>query len=279
MSVKDLISIAKFPFRKERELCRLLRPILGFYPCDIRPYQQALLHKSSSVIGEGGRKLNNERLEFLGDAILGSVVADVVYRHFEGKPEGFLTNTRSKIVQRESLNRVAHEMGLDRLVKRDEHISSSHNSYISGNAFEALVGAIYLDRGYARCLSFMKTRVLRRLINLDMIAFREQNFKSRLIEWTQKHKLSIDFRLVEEQKEEGNTPTFLTNAIIEGIVCGVGKGYSKKESHQLASRDALTRIKREDGIFRSIQQAKERRLGAPGAEGAGKEAPSDEVSK
>ncbi|MCD7720748.1 MAG: ribonuclease III [Prevotellaceae bacterium] len=274
-----MISIVKFPFRKERELCRLLRPILGFYPYDIRPYQQALLHKSSSVIDEGGRKLNNERLEFLGDAILDAVVADVVYRHFEGKPEGFLTNTRSKIVQRESLNRVAHETGLDRLVKRDEHISSSHNSYISGNAFEALVGAIYLDRGYGRCLRFIKERVLRRLINLDMIAFREQNFKSRLIEWTQKHKLLIDFRLVEEQKEEGNTPTFLTNVLIEDVVCGVGKGYSKKESHQLASQDALNRIKSGDGLVRSILEAKERRLSPPQAEDAEGEASSEGVSR
>ena len=120
--------------------------MLGFYPKNISIYEQALLHKSSSVKSEQGRLLNNERLEFLGDAILDAVVADIVYKKFEGKREGFLTNTRSKIVQRETLNRLATEIGLDKLIKYSAR-QSSHNSYMCGNAFEALVGAIYLDRG------------------------------------------------------------------------------------------------------------------------------------
>ena len=123
-------------FRKDKE----------FYPRNIDIYQQALLHKSSSV-KEKGHLLNNERLEFLGDAILDAIVADIVYKKFEGKREGFLTNTRSKIVQRETLNRVAVEIGLDKLIKYTTR-QSSHNSYMCGNAFEALIGAIYLDRGY-----------------------------------------------------------------------------------------------------------------------------------
>ena len=126
-------------FRKDKEM-------LGFYPRNIDIYQQALLHKSSSV-KEKGHLLNNERLEFLGDAILDAIVADIVYKKFEGKREGFLTNTRSKIVQRETLNRVAVEIGLDKLIKYTTR-QSSHNSYMCGNAFEALIGAIYLDRGY-----------------------------------------------------------------------------------------------------------------------------------
>ena len=133
-------------FRKDKEPYLCFYRMLGFYPRNIEIYQQALLHKSSSV-KEKGRLLNNERLEFLGDAILDAVVADIVYKKFEGKREGFLTNTRSKIVQRETLNQVAVQIGLDKLIKFTTR-QSSHNSYMSGNAFEALVGAIYLDRGY-----------------------------------------------------------------------------------------------------------------------------------
>lgn len=128
-----------------------------FFPRDIRFYQQALLHKSTSVRSEKGRPLNNERLEFLGDAILDAIVGDIVYKHFEGRREGFLTNTRSKIVQRETLNKLAVEIGLDKLVKYSTR-SSSHNSYMYGNAFEAFIGAIYLDQGYERCKQFMEKK-------------------------------------------------------------------------------------------------------------------------
>ena len=123
-------------FRKDKEPYLCFYRILGFYPHDISLYEQALLHKSSSVKSEKGRLVNNERLEFLGDAILDAVVADIVYKRFEGKREGFLTNTRSKIVQRETLNRLAVEIGLDKLIKYTTR-QSSHYSYMCGNAFEA----------------------------------------------------------------------------------------------------------------------------------------------
>lgn len=112
-------------------------------------------------------------------------MGDIVFRHFEGKREGFLTNTRSKIVQRETLNKLAQEIGISQLIKSNGH-SSSHNSYMDGNAFEALVGAIYLDRGYEACMRFMQKRILSQLINLDKVAYKEVNFKSKLIEWCQK---------------------------------------------------------------------------------------------
>ena len=146
-------------FRKDKESYFRFYKMLGFYPRNISIYEQALLHKSSSIKSEQGRLLNNERLEFLGDAILDAVVADIVYKKFEGKREGFLTNTRSKIVQRETLNRLAIEIGLDKLIKYSAR-QSSHNSYMCGNAFEALVGAIYLDRGYRACKHFMEHRII-----------------------------------------------------------------------------------------------------------------------
>ena len=143
----NIIDRIRLPFRKEKELFSSLKDILGFYPHNINLYKQALLHKSMGRRNEKGRPLNNERLEFLGDAVLSAVVGDIVFRHFEGKREGFLTNTRSKLVSRNTLGKLAQEMGIDQLVKSSDH-STSHNSYKNGNAFEALVGAIYLDRGY-----------------------------------------------------------------------------------------------------------------------------------
>ena len=137
----NLIDSVRLLFRKEKESYLCFYRMLGFYPHDIHVYEQALLHKSSSVKSDQGRLMNNERLEFLGDAILDAVVGDLVYRKFEGKREGFLTNTRSKIVSRESLNFLAEQIGLTKLVKFTTR-HSSHNSYMGGNAFEALVATL-----------------------------------------------------------------------------------------------------------------------------------------
>lgn len=134
--LRNQIDKIRLLFRKDKESYFCFYKILGFYPRNIQLYQQALLHKSTSIRSEKGRPLNNERLEFLGDAILDAIVGDIVYKHFEGRREGFLTNTRSKIVQRETLNKLAVEIGLDKLVKYSTR-SSSHNSYMYGNAFEA----------------------------------------------------------------------------------------------------------------------------------------------
>ncbi len=231
--------------------------MLGFWPHDIRPYRQALLHKSMQVM-ESGHRINNERLEFLGDAIIDAVVADILYGHFKDNSEGFLTKTRSKIVQRESLNHVAEEIGLQRLVKSNTHGCTSHNSYLGGNALEALVGAIYIDRGYAHCKRFVEQRILS-LIDIDKIATKEINFKSRLLEWSQKNKVQAEFVLASEDMEDSNTPTFVTQVTLEGIVCGEGRGYSKKESQQLAAKHVLNHLRRHKDLQRQILDAKMRR--------------------
>ena len=201
MSAENLIDAIKLPFRKEKELCRAFRRMIGFYPHNIGLYQEALMHKSMLAHGKSGSPLNNERLEFLGDAVLGAVVSEIVYHHFPNKREGFLTNTRSKIVQRESLGKLANEIGLDKLIRRHEQ-NQTHNSYLAGNAFEALIGAIYLDRGYAHCKTFIADKILHRLIDIDKVAYQEVNFKSKLLEWCQKHKVSLEYILLEETKAE-----------------------------------------------------------------------------
>ena len=256
----NLIDRIRLLFRKDKESYLCFYRILGFYPRNIRIYEQALLHKSLSVKTEQGRLLNNERLEFLGDAILDAVVGDIVYQKFEGKREGFLTNTRSKIVSRESLNHVAEQIGLAKLIKYSSR-HSAHNSYMGGNAFEALVGAIYLDRGYGYCKYFMEQRIIGQYLNLNKISRKEVNFKSKLIEWTQKNKIVIAFDLVNQTVDEHNSPTFETEVLLEGMRACKGKGYSKKESQQIAAHETLNKIKKDSSFVESIFAAKAVREG------------------
>ena len=257
MSIENITDRIRLFFRKEKEPYFRFYKILGFYPHNIEIYKQALLHKSSSVKTQG-RLINNERLEFLGDAILDAVVADIVYKKFEGKREGFLTNTRSKIVQRETLNNIAINIGLDKLIKYSSK-QSSHNSYMSGNAFEALVGAIYLDRGYETCMKFMEKRIIGQYINLEKISRKEVNFKSKLIEWSQKNKFEIEFRLVGQTSDESQNPIFETQILVENISAGTGKGYSKKESQQEAAHATMTMIKKDSVFIDAIFAAKNER--------------------
>ena len=253
--LRNQIDKIRLLFRKDKESYFCFYKILGFYPRNIQLYQQALLHKSTSIRSEKGRPLNNERLEFLGDAILDAIVGDIVYKHFEGRREGFLTNTRSKIVQRETLNKLAVEIGLDKLVKYSTR-SSSHNSYMYGNAFEAFIGAIYLDQGYERCKRFMEEKIFKNYIDLDKMSRKEVNFKSKLIEWSQKSKVEVSFELIEQFLDEDYNPMFHTEIRIEGLSAGKGTGYSKKESQQNAAQAALKKIKNDASFKEQIEATK-----------------------
>ena len=255
MWVNDVIDRIKLPFRKEKELFSSLYQILGFYPHNIALYKQALLHKSVGRRNDKGKPLNNERLEFLGDAILDAVVGDIVFRHFEGKREGFLTNTRSKLVSRDTLGKLSKEMGIPQLIMSAGH-STSHNSYMNGNAFEALVGAIYLDRGYGACMRFMEKRILAQLINIDKVAYKEVNFKSKLLEWSQKNRVKMEFRELEQNRDDNNSPVFICQVFIEGLEGCTGTGYSKKESQQNASKETLQRLRREPQFIDAVFAAK-----------------------
>ena len=253
--LSNLIDRMKLPFRKDKELYLSLRKIIGFYPHDISYYKLALMHKSMYKRNAKGKPVNNERLEFLGDAVLDATVGDIVYRHFPGKREGFLTNTRSKLVQRDTLNRLAQEMGINQLILSSGR-SQSHNSYMGGNAFEALVGAIYLDRGYDACMEFMRKRILAQMINIDKVAYKEVNFKSKLIEWSQKNRVRIDFKSILEEKDKTGSPVFVYRVTLEGVEGCEGKGYSKKESQQLASKLTLEKLRREPQFIDLVFAAK-----------------------
>ena len=257
--LNKVIDRIKLPFRKEKELYLSLYNIIGVLPHNLSFYKTALLHKSVARRNDKGKPVNNERLEFLGDAILDAIVGDIVYEHFPGKREGFLTNTRSKIVQRETLNKLANDLGITRLILSSGH-SQSHNSYLGGNAFEALVGALYLDHGYTACMKFMKKQILGELINIDKVAYKEVNFKSKLIEWTQKHKICLEFKPLSFGKDKEGSPTFSFQVVLEGIACGEGSGYSKKESQQEAAKVTLQYIRKNTKFADKIFKAKQKRI-------------------
>ena len=244
MPLSNAISLIKLLSDKATALYVFIHRITGYYPRDIRLYQLAMVHRSKPVKLTDGRWANNERLEFLGDAVLDNVVADFLFKTYPTKHEGFLTSTRAKIVQRESLNRIGNSLHLDSHVQATMH-TSSHNSYICGNALEALVGAIYLDQGYRRCRKFIVERLIKKHFDLNDLVKTEQNFKSRLIEWTQKYKITIEYQLVEYYTDEDKNPVFRTAVILRGIHASEGIGYSKKESHQAASKMALERLKQD----------------------------------
>ena len=251
MPFSNAISLIKLLFVKDKELYVFIHRITGYYPRDIKPYQLAMVHRSKPVKLPDGRWANNERLEYLGDAVLDTVVADFLYNTFPGKHEGFLTSTRAKIVQRESLNRIGNILHLDSHVHALMR-SSSHNSYICGNALEALVGAIYLDQGYKRCRKFIVERLIKKHFDLNDLVKTEQNFKSRLIEWTQKYRVNIEFELVDSYTDIDNNPVFRTAVILGGIYASDAQGYSKKESHQAASKKALDRLRHDQQFYEQV---------------------------
>lgn len=213
----------------------MLYSILGFVPGDLKPYKLALTHSSTA-----GRLSCNERLEFLGDAVISSVTADYLYSNFRKEREGFLSKSRSNLVCRERLNELALAIGIDTLV-RAYGIESRQHSFIYGNALEALVGAVYIDKGYKKCREFLLNRVFASLDNIDAVLRNDNNFKSRILEWAQKEHKQAVFELVhEENRKEGMF--FVTELLIDGEPCSRGEGYSKRESQQNAARAALEKL-------------------------------------
>lgn len=259
MTFQDIIARLRLPLQDDKELRRSLQQIMGFYPRNIEHYKIALTHKSSGQRNDKGKPLNNERLEFLGDAMLDAVVGHIVFERFKGKREGFLTNTRSKLVSRDSLGKLAHEMGLDELIQSKGQQQRSHNSYMAGNAFEALVGAIYLDQGYDAVRRFMEKRILKQMVNIDKVAYKEVNFKSKLLEWTQKNRVRMEYRMLKQSKDDKGSPIFGFQVFIEGVEGGKAQGYSKKEAQQLSSKETLERLRREPQFIDSIFAAKSER--------------------
>jgi ribonuclease-3 len=176
----------------------------------------------------------------LGDAILDAVVAEMLYKLYPNEQEGFLTRTRSKIVQRETMQRIALALGIDRMMYLSGCIRlPSHNNYVYGNALEALIAAIYLDRGYKACCRFIQETIVNQHFNLNELIQEETNFKSTLIEWAQKQKMHVSFEVESFGYDNNRTPVFRSKVSLEDRPLGVGKGHSKKESQQKAAEAAI----------------------------------------
>ena len=260
LSIENAIDHVRLLLRKDKEPYLRLYNIMGFYPHDLSLYRVALMHRSTTSTNRQMRHINNERLEFLGDAILGAVVADIVYERYKNQQEGFLTTLRSKIVKRETLNDLAVKIGLDKLLIHSDRLVSSHNNYMNGNAFEAFMGAMYLDRGYDYCMYFIRERILGRYINIDKMSQKEENYKSKIIEWCQHYQCQFDFVITNEKMEAGNAPKFYAEVIVENFSCGKGSGYSKKESHQNAAQQAFKKVQSDVNFVNSIMERRNQRI-------------------
>ncbi len=219
---------------------RLFKQILGFKPRNLELYQLALIHKSAANKVYKNPKINNERLEFLGDAILDSIVAEHLYHKYPDKDEGFLTQLRSKIVNRETLKRISMKMGLANMVI--SKVANDNHKSVYGDALEAIIGAIYLDKGYKKTKKFILSRIIDHHINLRKLAETEIDFKSRIIEWGQKNKKDINFASVEEMNENARSPVFVSQLLMADKILGMGSGTSKKEAEQNAAQQALNKI-------------------------------------
>ncbi|MDR2086963.1 MAG: ribonuclease III, partial [Dysgonamonadaceae bacterium] len=241
---KNFINRIRLLLHPKKESYFALYKILGFFPNHLSYYEEALRHKSSPIENscEAGSYRNNERLEFLGDAILDAVVADIVFKKYNNRNEGFLTNTRSKIVKRETLDRISGELGLNNLIITSGRIKFPQ-THILGNALEAFIGAIYLDQGYRKTYRFIEKKIINTHLNIDALVKKEVNFKSKLLEWCQKFKVDLTFGLLENFTDNENNPIFQSQVLLNSLLAGVGTGYSKKESQQQAAQMALKKIK------------------------------------
>jgi len=224
-----------------KEFYLFLKDLLGFYPRNLKLYDLAFIHKSASTFDSQGNFVNNERLEFLGDAVLGSIIADFLYNRFPQKDEGFLTKTRSKLVNRSFLTKLTFDMGLNVFIDSNttKNIEKSH---IYGDALEALIGAIYLDKDYQTTKYFVTKRILSEFVNLNEVEQEDSNFKSQLIEWSQKNKREIEFETTEDSDEKSKQPKFKAVVKIDNVITGEGIGTSKKEAHQNAAKETLEKL-------------------------------------
>ncbi|MCY1525348.1 Ribonuclease 3 [compost metagenome] len=236
MSLFDLYKLYVSP---DKGFIKKLKNIIGFVPKNVTLYKMAFRHRSMAHVLKNGSRSSNERLEFLGDAILGAVIAELLFKSYPYKEEGFLTEMRSKIVNRSNLNQLARKMGFDLLISFDQKMVNAQTKHHSmlGDAFEALIGAIYLDRGYNFTRNFLLKRIVKPYIDIHTLEITETNFKSKLIEWCQRQGKEVSFDVV--PNDEGESPKLFTiHANVNGESFGIGRDYNKKNAEKLAAEKA-----------------------------------------
>jgi ribonuclease-3 len=239
--LRSLIQLLTIVFSSDRDFYFSIVRLLGFLPGRQRLYEIAFIHKSASATHKNGKMVNNERLEYLGDAILDAIIADYLYSRFPDSDEGFLTQLRAKLVKRKMLNKLAAKLGITPLlVSRTGSDDATFN--LLGNALEAFIGAIYLDKGYIRTRSYVVKKILNKYVDLEKLSRKESDFKSRIIEWAQKNKQEISFISKEISNGASRIPVYTAELLLEDKALGTGKGHSKKEAEQKAAEQALSNI-------------------------------------
>lgn len=227
-------------FSSDKILYKAICNLFGFYPCNIALYKIALSHKSGPHNYFPGQPINNERLEYLGDAVLSSVIADYLYRRFPSQNEGFLTEMRARIVSRNRLNRLAIKMGLDKLIYNGSSMRSTSKS-IFGDTFEAVIGAIYLDKGYSFTRKIILNRIVRMHLDILEIEKTDTNFKSRILEYAQREKKNLEFRVIEEVGE-GYRKQYVVEVTLDGEILSKGQDFSIKGAEQRAAEQACEKV-------------------------------------
>ena len=224
-----------------KQLLLQLEHLLGFTPRHIAYYELAFMHRSKPEDATD----SNERLEFLGDAILGAMVAEYLFKKYPYQPEGYLTELRSRIVRRETMNNVALRMGLNKLVQYNQNDRGLSRSHIFGNALEALIGAVYLDQGFIKTRTFILNQIIRAYIDLDMMESTDTNYKNQLLSWAQRNNHVLTFDTLDE-KMEATRKLFTVGIMLDGEEFATGTGYNKKEAGQVAAQKALERINKDE---------------------------------
>lgn len=227
-------------FKHDRKRYLSLYHHLGIMAKDTLYYDVALSHKSKSI-HINGRRMNNERLEFLGDAVLSMVVADYLFKHYQHAHESMLTSSRAKIVNRQHLNKTALEMNIEKMMRKDTTLFSLQSN-VYGNSLEALIGAIYMDRGYKTSYQYIYKHIIKSPEYLDSLIQKETNYKARLLEWCQKNKKAYRYEVVSEKLDAYFQSIFEVQILINDEPFGQGTGHSKKEAEQHAAEEAMKRI-------------------------------------
>jgi ribonuclease-3 len=226
----------------KQEFASRLRKIIGFRTLNLRIYEVAFIHRSASFSLPDGQRINNERLEFLGDAVLDAILSDYLFEKFPEAHEGFMTKIRSRIVNREILNQLAVAMGIDKILV--SNVSSNHSTRnIYGDALEALIGALFVDKGFKKTKNLFIKRVFNKYLDLDTIIETDSDYKSLVFEWIQKHKSNLTFEYKEEYDFKLKKSVFSAILIINKEEFGTGQGASKKEAEQEAAGKAWAKLK------------------------------------
>lgn len=241
-AAKRFLNTFKKKSDRDKRLITAIETIVGSKPVNLSVYRLASQHSSIAKVNHKGVKESNERLEYLGDAVLGAVVADYLFKKYPFKDEGFLTEIRSRIVNRESLNNLGKRIGLNQFVEYDNQQNGrlSHKS-LYGDTLEAFVGAVYLDRGFIFCKNFILSKLIVPYYDLQSVVESESNFKSKLIEWSQKENKTLSFEII-GTKTEGRHKEFTAEVTIDDEARGQGYGFSKKKAEQDAAKKTLLEL-------------------------------------